>query len=234
MTKPLEDSLAGIEGVDVITSISRQENSQISVRFKLERNPDSAAADVRDRVSRVRNKLPDRCRQTGDRQGQADANPIIWLAFSSDVHSALEVTDVASPSSSPRLQTCRAPPTCACSASASSPCASGSTPTVSPPRADASRRREALKRRTSRCRPLTKAPAASSRWWAQTDLTRPAQFERIIVKQVVDRHGGSQPVPDQRHRPGRDRRRRRAQHRPLQWQAGGGAGRHQAGHGQPA
>jgi multidrug efflux pump len=59
VTKPLEDSLAGIEGVEVITSISRAENSQISVRFKLERAPDSAAADVRDRVSRVRNKLPD-------------------------------------------------------------------------------------------------------------------------------------------------------------------------------
>ena len=58
VTKPLEDSLAGIEGVEVITSISRAESSQISVRFKLERAPDSAASDVRDRVSRVRNKLP--------------------------------------------------------------------------------------------------------------------------------------------------------------------------------
>ena len=54
VTKPLEDSLAGIEGLEVITSISRAERSQISVRFKLEREPDSAAADVRDRVSRVR------------------------------------------------------------------------------------------------------------------------------------------------------------------------------------
>jgi hypothetical protein len=70
ISKPLEDSLAGIEGVDVITSISRQENSQISVRFKLERNPDSAASDVRDRVSRVRNKLADGHRRTGDRQGR--------------------------------------------------------------------------------------------------------------------------------------------------------------------
>ena len=55
VTKPLEDSLAGIEGVEVLTSISRAERSQISVRFKLEREPDSAASDVRDRVSRVRN-----------------------------------------------------------------------------------------------------------------------------------------------------------------------------------
>jgi multidrug efflux pump len=105
VSKPLEDSLAGIEGVDVITSISRQENSQISVRFKLERNPDSAAADVRDRVSRVRNKLPTAIDEPVIAKVEADANPIIWLAFSSDKHSALEVTDVANRVVKPRLQT---------------------------------------------------------------------------------------------------------------------------------
>jgi len=105
ITKPLEDSLAGIEGVDVITSISRQENSQISVRFKLERNPDSAAADVRDRVSRVRNKLPTDIDEPVIAKVEADANPIIWIAFSSDQHTALEVTDVANRIVKPRLQT---------------------------------------------------------------------------------------------------------------------------------
>ncbi|HLT26503.1 MAG TPA: efflux RND transporter permease subunit, partial [Zeimonas sp.] len=59
VTKPLEDSIAGIEGVDVLTSISRPERSQITVRFRLERDPDGAAADVRDRVARVRAKLPE-------------------------------------------------------------------------------------------------------------------------------------------------------------------------------
>lgn len=105
VTKPLEDSLAGIEGVEVITSISRAENSQISVRFKLERAPDSAAADVRDRVSRVRNKLPDAVDEPVIAKVEADANPIIWIAFSSDKHTALEVTDVASRIVKPRLQT---------------------------------------------------------------------------------------------------------------------------------
>ena len=105
VTKPLEDSLAGIEGVEVITSISRAENSQISIRFKLEREPDSAAADVRDRVSRVRNKLPDAVDEPVIAKVEADANPIIWLAFSSDAHSALEVTDFASRIVKPRLQT---------------------------------------------------------------------------------------------------------------------------------
>jgi len=105
VTKPLEDSLAGIEGVEVITSISRAERSQISVRFKLEREPDSAAADVRDRVSRVRNRLPDEVDEPVIAKVEADANPIIWLAFSSDQHSPLEVTDVANRFVKPRLQT---------------------------------------------------------------------------------------------------------------------------------
>jgi multidrug efflux pump len=59
VTKPLEDSIAGIDAVDVITSISRAEQAQISVRFRLEKDADSAAAEVRDRTSRVRN----RCRR---------------------------------------------------------------------------------------------------------------------------------------------------------------------------
>ncbi|MFZ5512755.1 MAG: efflux RND transporter permease subunit [Pseudomonadota bacterium] len=105
ITKPLEDSLAGIEGVDVLSSISRSESSQITVRFKLERNPDSAAADVRDRVARVRNRLPDAIDEPVIAKVEADANPIIWLAFSSDRHSPLEVTDVASRIVKPRLQT---------------------------------------------------------------------------------------------------------------------------------
>jgi multidrug efflux pump len=105
VTKPLEDSLAGIEGVDVLSSISRQENSQITVRFKLERDPDDAAADVRDRVSRVRNRLPLDVEEPVIAKVEADANPIIWLAFSSDAHSPLDVTDVASRIVKPRLQT---------------------------------------------------------------------------------------------------------------------------------
>jgi len=105
ITKPLEDSLAGIEGVDVLSSISRPENSQISVRFRLERNPDNAASDVRDRVSRVRNRLPQGIDEPVIAKVEADANPIIWIAFSSDSHPALDVTDVASRIVKPRLQT---------------------------------------------------------------------------------------------------------------------------------
>ncbi|NMG43642.1 MMPL family transporter [Aromatoleum toluvorans] len=105
VTKPLEDSLAGIEGVDVLQSISRQERSQITVRFRIERSADSAAADVRDRVSRVRRRLPDDIDEPVISKVEADANPIIWIAFSSDRHSPLELSDFASRVVKPRLQT---------------------------------------------------------------------------------------------------------------------------------
>ena len=58
IAKTLEDSIAGIDAVDVITSVSRAEQAQISVRFRLEKDADAAAAEVRDRTARVRNRLP--------------------------------------------------------------------------------------------------------------------------------------------------------------------------------
>ncbi|MFN3297301.1 efflux RND transporter permease subunit [Caldimonas sp.] len=105
VTKPLEDSIAGIEGVDILTSISRQEQSQISVRFKLDKNPDDAAAEVRDRVARVRGRLPDSVDEPVISKVEADASPTIWLAFTTTTLSPLEVTDLITRVVKPRLQT---------------------------------------------------------------------------------------------------------------------------------
>jgi multidrug efflux pump len=96
ITKPLEDSLAGIEGIRNIKSVSREEVSQITVEFVLERTQDEAANDVRDRVARVRGVLPDGVDDPVVAKVDADAQAIIWIAFSSDHHSALEITDYAS------------------------------------------------------------------------------------------------------------------------------------------
>ncbi|MBK8385189.1 MAG: efflux RND transporter permease subunit [Candidatus Accumulibacter sp.] len=195
ISKPLEDSLAGIEGVDVITSISRQENSQISVRFKLERNPDSAASDVRDRVSRVRNKLPTDIDEPVIAKVEADANPIIWIAFSSDQHSALAVTDIANRIVKPRLQT---------------------LPGAADVRVFGERKfamriwldrdrlaafnltpqdvEDALRRQNVEV-PAGRIESRSREFSvvARTDLTEPAQFAEIIVKQATDAKG-SYPV----------------------------------------
>jgi multidrug efflux pump len=105
VTKPLEDSIAGIDGVDILTSISRQEQSQISVRFKLSKDPDSAAADVRDRVARVRGRLPEAADESIVAKVEADAFPVVWLAFTSETMSPLDITDIVNRIVKPRLQT---------------------------------------------------------------------------------------------------------------------------------
>jgi multidrug efflux pump len=105
VTKPLEDSLSGIEGVDVMTSTSRSEQSDITVRFKLSRNPDSAAADVRDKVSRVRGRLPQAIDEPVIAKTEADAFPILFIAFASKRHTQVEQSDYANLYIRPRLAT---------------------------------------------------------------------------------------------------------------------------------
>ena len=105
VTKPLEDSIAGIDGVDIMTSISRTEQSQITVRFRLTKDPDTAAAEVRDRVARVRGRLPDAVDEPVIAKVEADATPTIWLAYTSETLSPLELTDLINRVVKPRLQT---------------------------------------------------------------------------------------------------------------------------------
>ncbi len=105
VTKPLEDSIAGIDAVDVITSISRAEQSQISVRFRLEKDADAAAAEVRDRTSRVRNRLPQAIEEPVIAKVEADAFPVIFLAFTSDTLNPLQINDLVNRIVKPRLQT---------------------------------------------------------------------------------------------------------------------------------
>jgi multidrug efflux pump len=105
VSKVLEDSLSGIEGVDVITSTSRQERSQISVRFALTRDADSAAADVRDKVTRVRQRLPQGIDEPVIAKVEAESFPVIFLALSSDTHSALQLSEIANTLVKPLLQT---------------------------------------------------------------------------------------------------------------------------------
>ena len=103
VTKPLEDSLAGIEGVEIMTSQSRSERSQINVRFTLRRDPDSAAADVRDKVARARGKLPDTIDEPIIAKVEADSQPIIYIAVDAAGMTALEASDYVKRYVQPRL-----------------------------------------------------------------------------------------------------------------------------------
>ena len=93
VTKPLEDQLAGIEGVNVMTSRSRTERSQINIKFDLSRDPDAAAAEVRDKVSRARRYLPDEIDEPIIGKVEADSLPIIYIAVESGSLSAIQTSD---------------------------------------------------------------------------------------------------------------------------------------------
>ena len=103
VTKPLEDSLAGIEGVELMTSQSRSETSRINVRFTLKRDPDSAAADVRDKVSRARGKLPDTIDEPIIAKVEADSQPVIYIAVEAGSLSSLDASDFVKRYVQPRL-----------------------------------------------------------------------------------------------------------------------------------
>ena len=103
VTKPLEDSLAGIEGVEVMTSQSRSETARINVRFSLKRDPDSAAADVRDKVARARGKLPDTIDEPIIAKVEADSQPVIYIAVEAGSLTPLEASDYVKRYVQPRL-----------------------------------------------------------------------------------------------------------------------------------
>lgn len=93
VTQILEGSIAGIAGIDVLESTSRSESSRITVRFRPEIDPDVAASDVRDRVSRVRRRLPDEVDEPTIAKVEADARSVMYLVFTSPQMSALQITD---------------------------------------------------------------------------------------------------------------------------------------------
>lgn len=105
VTVPLEESLAGIEGIDYMISHSRPDSSEITLKFLLSRDPNIALSDVRDRIGRVRDRLPKDIREPVISKVEANAEPIIWLAFSTDRYSPLEVTDMADHLVKDRIQT---------------------------------------------------------------------------------------------------------------------------------
>ena len=105
ITQPIEDALSGVEGIDFISSVSREQSSQVTIRFNLDRDPDGAASDVRDRVGQARGFLPEEAGEPIIQKQEADQQPIIYLAFSSDRHSNVELADTAERLVKDRIQT---------------------------------------------------------------------------------------------------------------------------------
>lgn len=105
VTERLEEELNNIEGIRTITSQSREQVSSITIEFDLSRDIDQSAQDVRDRVSRVRGKLPEFIDEPIVAKQDADAQPIIWIGMNSDRFTPLEMTQLAEKQIKNRLQT---------------------------------------------------------------------------------------------------------------------------------
>jgi len=186
VTKPLEDSIAGIDAVDVITSISRAEQSQITVRFRLEKDADTAAAEVRDRTSRVRNRLPQAIEEPVIAKVEADAFPVVWLAFSSDTLNALQINDLVNRVVKPRLQTVTGVADVRIFGErkyamlVSLDHARLSSFKLTPQDVEDAIRRSNLELPAGRIESSNREFSVSS----QTDLTRPGQFGDIVIRNV--------------------------------------------------
>ncbi len=95
ITEVIERQVAGIQGIDRVNSSSRDGTSRINVSFTLDRDLDTAANDVRDAVSRVTSQLPQQADPPQIAKANADASPIMFLAFSSTTLNRLQLSDYA-------------------------------------------------------------------------------------------------------------------------------------------
>ncbi len=95
ITEVIEDRIAGIEGIEFIESVSQDGESEINIRFSLNRDVDAAANDVRDRVAGILDNLPDEADPPETQRVEANADVIVWWNLASSNHSVPELTDFA-------------------------------------------------------------------------------------------------------------------------------------------
>lgn len=104
VTDILEEELSTVPGLRTLTSTSAEQFSNITLEFTLDRTVEEAAQDVRDKVSRVRGRLPDEVDEPVVAKQDADAQPFFFLALSGDNYSLLQLSDLADRLVKTRLQ----------------------------------------------------------------------------------------------------------------------------------
>lgn len=103
--EPLEQSINGIPGIRSMTSSSSQGSCRITIEFELSVDMETAANDVRDRVSRAQRQLPRDCDPPTVSKADADATPIMQITIQSETRSLLELTEIAELTVKEQLQT---------------------------------------------------------------------------------------------------------------------------------
>ena len=105
ITEPLEQNINGIPGIRSLTSTSQQGQCRITIEFDLSVDLETAANDVRDKVSRAQRFLPRDCDPPTVSKADADAMPILMVAIQSDSRSLLELSEIADLTVKEQLQT---------------------------------------------------------------------------------------------------------------------------------
>ncbi|MBR4883173.1 MAG: efflux RND transporter permease subunit, partial [Bacteroidales bacterium] len=105
ITEPLEQNINGIPGIRSLSSVSQQGSCRITVEFELSVDLETAANDVRDKVSRAQRFLPRDCDPPIVSKADADAMPILMVALQSDKRSLLELSEIADLTVKEQLQT---------------------------------------------------------------------------------------------------------------------------------
>ncbi len=105
ITEPIEQEVNGIPGIRSLTSVSQQGSSRITVEFELSVDLETAANDVRDKVSKAQRRLPRDCDPPTVSKADADAMPILMVAIQSDKRSLLELSEIADLTVKEQLQT---------------------------------------------------------------------------------------------------------------------------------
>ena len=105
ITEPLEQNINGIPGIRSLSSTSSQGSCRITVEFELSVDLETAANDVRDKVSRAQRYLPRDCDPPTVSKADADATPILMVAIQSDKRSLLEISEIADLTVKEQLQT---------------------------------------------------------------------------------------------------------------------------------
>jgi multidrug efflux pump len=95
ITQPIEDAVAGIEGIDTISSNSRDGSSSVNITFRLTRDIEAAANDVRNAIARVLNNLPEEADPPQVQKASSDGAPIMFLNMTSTTMSRMQLTDYA-------------------------------------------------------------------------------------------------------------------------------------------
>ena len=105
ITEPLEQNINGIPGIRSLSSVSSQGSSRITVEFELSVDLETAANDVRDKVSRAQRYLPRDCDPPTVAKADADASPIMQIGIRSSKRSLMELSEIAELTVKERLQT---------------------------------------------------------------------------------------------------------------------------------